>query len=98
MSTVDNKTLYYSSMIALAYLQNGPGLPISEFTNQYIMVFDLNSTQETTHDFIHPELTKLSLFVELQFDASLAHNIKKFFLQIKITKTKFHFESKTVSN
>ena len=44
------------------------------------MVFDLTSTQEATHDFIHPELTKSLLSVELKFDAALAHNVEIFFL------------------
>ena len=70
-------------MIALAYVENGHGLPLSEFANHYIMVFDLTSTQEATHDFIHPELTNSSLSVELKFDAALAHNVEIFFLEEK---------------
>ena len=80
MSTTDNQRLYYNSMSALAYVQNGHGIPLSEFANHYIMVFDLTSTQEATHDFIHPELTNSSLSVELKFDAALAHNVEIFFL------------------
>ena len=80
MSTTDNKRLCYNSMSALAYVENGHGIPLSEFANHYIMVFDLTSTQEATHDFIHPELTNSSLSVELNFDATLAHNVEIFFL------------------
>ena len=80
MSTTDNKRLYYNSMSALAYVENGHGIPLSEFANHYIMVFDLTSTQEATHDFIHPELTNSSLSVELKFDEALAHNVETFFL------------------
>ena len=57
MSTTDNKRLYYNSMSALAYVENGHGIPLSEFARHYILVFDLTSTQEVTHDFTHPELT-----------------------------------------
>ena len=64
----------------LVLLENGHGIPLSEFANHYIMVFDLTSTQEATHDFIHPELTNSSLSVELKFDAALAHNVEIFFL------------------
>ena len=42
------------------------------------MVFDLTSTQEATHDFIHPDLSNSSLSVELNFDAALAHNVEIF--------------------
>ena len=79
MSTTENKRLYYNLMSALAYVEDGHGIPLSEFANHYIMVFDLASTQEATHDFIHPELTNSSLFVELKFDAtnSLLEPLKK---------------------
>ena len=69
MSTTDNKRLYYNSKSASAYEENGHGIPLSEFANHYIMVFDLTSTKEATHDFIHPELTNSSLSVELKFKA-----------------------------
>ena len=44
------------------------------------MVFDLTSTQEATHDFNHPELTKSSISVELNFDTALTKNVECFFL------------------
>ena len=72
--------LYYNSMSALVYVENGHGIPLSEFANHYIMIFDLTSTQEATHEFIHPELTNSSLFVELKIDAALAHNVETFLL------------------
>ena len=67
-------------MSALAYVENGHGIPLSEFSNQFIMVFDLISTQEATHDFIHPELTNSSISVELKFDTALTNNVEVFFL------------------
>ena len=80
MSTIDNKRLYYNSMSALAYVENGHGIPLSEFSNHFIMVFDLTSTQEATHDFIHPELTNSSISVDLKFDTALTNNVEVFFL------------------
>ena len=79
MTTNDNKRLYYNTMSALAYVGNGHGIPLSKFANHYIMVFDLTSTHEASHDFIHPELTDSSLSVELKFNAALAHNVEMFF-------------------
>ena len=67
-------------MAALAYVENGHGIPLTNFPNHYIMVFDLTSTQEATHDFIHPELTNSSISVELKFDADLAANTEILFL------------------
>ena len=80
MSTRDDKRLYFNSMGALAFIENGHGMSLADFPRHYIMVFDLTSTQEATHDFIHPELTNSSLSVELKFGAALANNIKILFL------------------
>ena len=80
MSTTDGKRLYYNSTSALSNVENGHGIPLSEFANHYIMVFDLTSPQEATHGFIHSELTNSSLSVELKFDAALAHNVEIIFL------------------
>ena len=78
MSTNDNKRLYYNSMSALAYVENGHGIRLSDFALHFIIVFDLTSTQEATHDFIHPEPTNSSLSVELKFDFDLQNNIEFF--------------------
>ena len=80
MSTRDDKRLYFNSMGALAFIENGHGISLADFPRHYIMVFDLTSTQEATHDFIHPELTNSSLSVELKFGAALANNIEILFL------------------
>ena len=80
MSTTENKRLHYNSMAALAYVENGHGVTLSDFPNHYIMMVDLTSTQEATHDFIHPELTNSSLSVELKFGAALPRNIENLFL------------------
>ena len=80
ISTEDDKRLYFNSMGALAYVENGHGIPLSEFQNHYIMVFDLTSTQEATHDFIHPELTNASISVEFKFKTSLTAYTEIIFL------------------
>ena len=80
MSTTDNKRLYYNSMAALAYVENGHGISLTDFPEHYIMLFDLTSTQEATLDFVHPELTNSSLSVELKFGAALPNNIEILFL------------------
>ena len=45
-------------MAALAYVEKGHGISLSDLLNHYIMMFDLTSTQGAIHDFINPELTK----------------------------------------
>ena len=80
MSTVDNKRLLYNSMSALVYVENGHGIPLSEFSNHFIMVFDMTCTQKATHDFIHPDPIISSISVELKFDTALTSNVEVFFL------------------
>ena len=80
ISTTDNKRLYDNSMAALAYVENGHGISLSDFPNHYIMVFDLTSTQEATHDFIHPKITNSSLSIEIKFGAALPRNTEILFL------------------
>ena len=44
------------------------------------MAFDLTSTQEASHDFIHPELTNCTISLELNFDAGLGNNVELLFM------------------
>ena len=67
-------------MSALAYKKNGHGIPMSEFSKHFLMFFDLTSTQEATHDFIHPKLTNSHRSVELKFDTVIKNNVEVFFL------------------
>ena len=60
--------------------ENSHGISLANYSNHYIMAFDLVSTQEASHDFIHPELTNCTISVELKFDAPLAGNNELLFL------------------
>ena len=80
MATVDNKRSYFNSLGSLAYIENGHGIPLNEFVNHYVMVFDLTSTQEASHDFLHPEFTNASNSLELKFGTALRNNIEIFLL------------------
>ena len=53
MSTRDDKRLYFF----LAFIENGHGISLADVPRHYMVVFDLTSTQEAAHYFIHPELT-----------------------------------------
>ena len=67
------ESVHQRSLSALAYAENGHGISLGEFSNHSIMVFDLTSTQEGTHDFIHPETTNSTISVELKFDTALTN-------------------------
>ena len=78
ISTSDDKRLYFNTITDLAYVDNGHGISLTDYTNHFIMVFDLTSTQQTSHNFFHPELTNSSISIELKFSAALPNNIEIF--------------------
>ena len=59
ISTTDNKRLYFNTISDLAYIDNGHGISLSDYPNHFIMVFDLTSTHQASHDFIHLSSNKL---------------------------------------
>ena len=54
ISTDDDKRLYFNTISDLAYIDNGHGIKLSEYLSHFLKVFDLTSTQQAYHDFIHP--------------------------------------------
>ena len=75
ISTDDDKRLYFNTISDLAYIDNGHGIKLSKYPSHFLMVFDLTSMQQASHDFIHPELTASSITVDLKFSAALPNNI-----------------------
>ena len=80
ISTADDKRLYFNTISDLAYIDNGHGISLTDYPNHFIMVFDLTSTQQASHDFIHPELTNCSISVEFKFSVALPNNIEIFII------------------
>ena len=77
ISTSDKKRIYYNTLEALDFVLNTRhGISLANYDNHYIMAFDLTSTQEALHDFIHPELTNCTFSVKLKFDAGLVNNVQ----------------------
>ena len=81
VSTTDNKRIYYNTLEALDFVfNNSHGISLADYHNHYNMAIDLTSTQEASHDFIHPELTNCTISVELKFDAPLGENVELLFM------------------
>ena len=80
ISTADDKRLYFNTVSDLAYIDNGHGISLTDYPSHFIMVFDLTSTQQASHDFIRPELTNCSISVELKFSVALPNNIEIFII------------------
>ena len=64
VSTTFNHRIYFNTLEALDFLdKGGHGITLDNYPNQFILAFDLTSTQEASHDFIHPKLTNCSISV-----------------------------------
>jgi len=83
LETEDNKRAYFNGLTFLAFGRLSHGIPITQFENHYILVFDLTSTLEASHEFIHPELTNSSIGIDMSFAANLANPVEVFFLAEK---------------
>ena len=46
IDTTDNVQSYITSMRALKFHEDGPGIPLEEYPEHFVQVFDLNSAQE----------------------------------------------------
>ena len=80
ISRSDDKRLYFNTISDLAYIDNGHGISLTDYPNHFIMVFDLTSTQQASHDFIHTELTNSSNSIELKFSAASTNNMEIFII------------------
>ena len=62
ISTTDNKRIYCNTLEAHDFVLNtSHGISLANYDNHYNMPFDLTSTQEASHDFIHSELTNCTV-------------------------------------
>ena len=80
LQTENDKKLYLNSLEALAFGQHGHGVPYNDYANHYILVFDLTSTQQASHDYLYPELTNGSISISLRFSAQLTNSVEVFLL------------------
>ena len=60
----NEKRVYLSSMEALAFGYHGHGIPFTDYIQHFIIVFDLTSTQQASHDYLYPELTNAAISLE----------------------------------
>ena len=84
INTADEKRLYFNTMPDLSYIDNSHEIKLSEYPNS-IMVFALTSTEQASHDLVHPELTNCSISIKLKFSAALPINIEILFIGERVT-------------
>ena len=69
----DNCRLYVTTMKAMNFENDIPSIPIDNFTEHYVLVFDLTSMQDATENCHYPELVGEPLRLELNFTFPLEH-------------------------
>ena len=69
----DNCRLYVITMKAMNFQDDIPSIPIDNFKDHYVLVFDLTSMQDATENSHHPELVGEPLRLELNFTFPLEH-------------------------
>ena len=65
--TADNCRLYVTTMTAMNFQDDIPSIPIDDFKDHYVLVFDLTSMQDATENYHYPELVGEPLRLELKF-------------------------------
>ena len=65
--TADNCRLYVTTMKALNFQDDIPSIPIDDFKDDYVLVFDLTPMKDATENCHYPELVGEPLRLELNF-------------------------------
>ena len=65
--TADNCCLYVTTMKAMNFQDDIPSIPIDDFKDHFVLVFDLTSMQDATENCHYPELVGEPLRLELNF-------------------------------
>ena len=65
--TADNCRLYVTTTKAMNFQDDIPSIPIDDFKDHYVLVFDLTSMQDATQNCHYPELVGQPLRLELNF-------------------------------
>ena len=67
----DNCRLYVTTMKAMNFQDDIPSIPVDNFNNHYVLVFDLTSMQDATEHRHYPDLIGKPLRLELYFSSPL---------------------------
>ena len=65
--TADNCRLYVTTMKAMNFQDDIPSIPVDDFKDHYVLVFDLTLMQDATENCHYPELVGEPLRLELNF-------------------------------
>ena len=71
--TADNFRPYVTTMKAMIFQDDIPSIPVDDFKDHYVLVFDLSSMQDATENCDYPEIVGEPLRLELKFNQPLAN-------------------------
>ena len=81
VSTHFSRRICFNTLETLDYLdKGGHGITLDNYPKHFNLAFDLTSTQEESHDFIHPEITNCSISVQLTSVGAFSANVEIVFL------------------
>ena len=99
--TSDICRLYVTTMKAMNFQDDIPFIPINNFKDHYVLVFDLTSMQDATEHCHYPELVGDPLRLELNFTFALEHTTEVIVLGERMSSVavdKFCVVGKNISN
>ena len=76
----DNCRLYDTSTKAMNFQEDIPSIPIDNFKNHYVLVFDLTSMEDVIENCPYPNLVEEPLWLELNITFPLEHVTELFVL------------------
>ena len=71
MDATENIQYYITTMNALKFDEDSPGVPLEEYLEPFVQVFDLTSTQEASVLIYYPDVVAASLRLEWYFTSPL---------------------------
>ena len=77
--TTDNCCLYVTTMKSMKFEDEIPSIPVDNFKDHYVLVFDLTSMQDATQHCHYPEFFGEPLRLELYFSSPLETLQKSFY-------------------
>ena len=77
--TADNFRLYVTTMKAMNFQDDIPSIPIDDFKDHYVLVFELTSMQDATENCHYPELVGEPLRLELVLPIFLKTLLNSFY-------------------
>ena len=85
LDTADNCRLYVTTMKAMNFQDDIPSIPIDDFKDHYVLVFDLTSMQDATENCHYLELVGEPLRLELNFTQPLENDTELIVLGERIS-------------